>query len=99
MLYSRTLFSGGSLVKVLSKGLPKHTADWAKWKVFFCDERHVPYTDKECSYGDYKANLLTAVAIPENNLYPIQPDITGKSYVFCCHYSHVSLSVQMYSLV
>ncbi|KAL5012948.1 hypothetical protein ScPMuIL_011499 [Solemya velum] len=68
--------SGGSLVKVLSKGLPKHTADWAKWKVFFCDERHVPYTDKECTYGDYKANLLTAVAIPENNLYPIQPDIT-----------------------
>ncbi|KAL5011515.1 hypothetical protein ScPMuIL_010066 [Solemya velum] len=68
--------TGGSMVKVLCEGLPKHTADWAKWKVFFCDERHVPYTDKECSYGDYKANLLTAVAIPENNLYPIQPDIT-----------------------
>ncbi|XP_041369351.1 6-phosphogluconolactonase-like [Gigantopelta aegis] len=68
--------SGGSVAKFLCQGLPSLKTDWSKWHIFFCDERHVPFTDSECTYSYYKQNLMSKVALPEENIFPINPDIS-----------------------
>ena len=70
--------SGGSLVKFLCNGLPSHKTDWSKWKIFFCDERHVPYDDKECTYTPYKRDLVDKVGMTVDNIFPINPALSGK---------------------
>ncbi|KAI8770978.1 6-phosphogluconolactonase [Biomphalaria glabrata] len=69
-------FSGGSAAKFLCSGLPKCNTDWSKWRVFFCDERHVPFDDPECTFTIYKENLLSKVPLPEVNVFPLNPDIS-----------------------
>ena len=69
---------GGSLAKILSDGLPHLKTDWSKWKVFFCDERHVPFDDPECTYSVYKKNLLSKVPILDEHVYPDNPNIPGR---------------------
>ncbi|XP_069120670.1 6-phosphogluconolactonase-like [Argopecten irradians] len=69
-------FSGGSLAKFLCNGLPGKETDWSKWRIFFCDERHVPFTDPECTYQIYLTGLVKKVGMDENNIFPINPDIT-----------------------
>ncbi|XP_062597489.1 6-phosphogluconolactonase-like [Saccostrea cucullata] len=69
--------SGGSLAKFLCNGLPGRQTDWSKWQVFFCDERHVPYTDPECTYTIYKSKLVdNGGPLPGENIFPINPDIS-----------------------
>ncbi|OWF44258.1 6-phosphogluconolactonase-like [Mizuhopecten yessoensis] len=68
--------SGGSLAKFLCKGLPKNTTDWSKWRIFFCDERHVPYDNPECTYQIYLSGLVRKVNMAESNIFPINPDLT-----------------------
>lgn len=46
--------SGGSLIKYLASGADKCTTEWAKWQLFFCDERFVPESDEDSTYGQYK---------------------------------------------
>ncbi|KAK2189111.1 hypothetical protein NP493_115g10026 [Ridgeia piscesae] len=67
--------SGGSLAKILSDGLPALKTDWSKWRVFFCDERHVPFDDPECTYSVYKKNLLSKVPIQDEYVFPDNPNI------------------------
>ena len=44
--------SGGSIINILSDKLAGNTqVEWAKWKVFFCDERYVPQSDPDSTYG------------------------------------------------
>ncbi|XP_059178617.1 6-phosphogluconolactonase-like [Physella acuta] len=69
-------FSGGSAAKFLCNGLPQASTDWAKWRVFFCDERHVPFDDPECTFSIYKANLLSKVPLPVENMYSLDPSIS-----------------------
>lgn len=46
--------SGGSLVQLLSRELPKTAGlNTEGWKVAMCDERLVPFTDPESTYGEY----------------------------------------------
>lgn len=54
----RVGLSGGSLIKYLSQGLPKITTDWSKWQLFFCDERFVPDSDADSTFGSYNAMLV-----------------------------------------
>lgn len=68
--------SGGSLIKYLCNGLPSLETDWSKWRIFFCDERHVPYTDPECTYSHYKEGLVDKVGMTSDNIFPINPDIS-----------------------
>ncbi|VDI23345.1 6-phosphogluconolactonase [Mytilus galloprovincialis] len=68
--------SGGSLVKYLCNGLPSSTTDWTKWRIFFCDERHVPYDNSECTYTLYKTGLVDKVGMPPENIFPINPDLS-----------------------
>lgn len=46
--------SGGSLVKYLAQLADGLDTDWAKWKLFFCDERFVPEDNEDSTYGQYK---------------------------------------------
>lgn len=57
--------SGGSLVSILSKELPAvPNLDCSRWLIGFCDERLVPFTDPESTYGLYKVTrcILEGVA-------------------------------------
>ncbi|XP_046381284.1 6-phosphogluconolactonase-like [Haliotis rufescens] len=67
--------SGGSLAKFLCNNLPNHKTDWSKWRMFFCDERYVPYDDAECTYKFYKENLMSKVPLSEENIFPINPNV------------------------
>lgn len=50
--------SGGSLVSILSKELPAvPNLDCSRWLIGFCDERLVPFSDPESTYGLYKVTL------------------------------------------
>ncbi|KAK3590592.1 hypothetical protein CHS0354_001617 [Potamilus streckersoni] len=68
--------SGGSLPKFLCDGLPHLKTNWNKWKIFFCDERHVPYNDPECTYSIYKTNLVDKVSMLPDNIFPIDPNVS-----------------------
>lgn len=69
--------TGGSAVKYLSEHLPKLETDWSKWRVFFCDERHVPYDDPECTFTTYKTNLFSHIPIPDDCIFPDNPSVSG----------------------
>ncbi|XP_060065716.1 6-phosphogluconolactonase-like [Ylistrum balloti] len=69
-------FSGGSLAKFLCNGLPGRETDWSKWRIFFCDERHVPHDDPECTYTIYLTGLVKKVNMDEKNIFPLNPDIS-----------------------
>jgi len=65
--------SGGSAAKMLCASLPEATTDWGKWRVFFCDERHVPFDDPDCTFSFYKVNLMPKVALSEEHIFPLNP--------------------------
>ena len=73
--------SGGSLIKALSELLTAKSADikWDNWRVFFCDERHVPFGDEASTYGEYKKALFDHIPLPERNILRIDPaaDLSG----------------------
>lgn len=62
--------SGGSLVKYLSHGLPLITTDWSKWLFFFCDERLVPESDLDSTFGSYNDLLVKKI-----------PDLSAEQFV------------------
>jgi len=67
--------SGGSLANFLCKGLPKINTDWAKWRLFFCDERLVPATSPDSTWGLYKAGLLQATPLEEGQFLLVDTDL------------------------
>ncbi|XP_067946176.1 6-phosphogluconolactonase-like [Watersipora subatra] len=68
--------SGGSLANTLAKGLPLIETDWSKWRVFFCDERHVPFDNADSTYRVYKEGLFAKVPLSDKHVFKIKPDIT-----------------------
>jgi len=66
------------MAKYLCDGLPERVTDWSKWRVFFCDERHVPYDNPECTYSIYKKNLMSKVALKVDQVFPDDPGLSGK---------------------
>ncbi|KAI1884316.1 hypothetical protein AGOR_G00225170 [Albula goreensis] len=68
--------SGGSLVGMLSKELTALPAlDCSRWVIGFCDERVVPFSDPESTYGLYKDQLLCKINIPESGVLAIDPTL------------------------
>ncbi len=65
------------MAKFLCDGLPGRLTDWSKWRIYFCDERHVPYSDPECTYSIYKEQLLTKVPLESSQVFPDKPDVDG----------------------
>ncbi|XP_056630349.1 6-phosphogluconolactonase isoform X2 [Diorhabda sublineata] len=72
-------FSGGSLVNFLTTALPKIKTDFSKWRIFFCDERVVPTSDPESTFGVYKKAFIDsgAVDLKENQFIQIKQDVSG----------------------
>ncbi|CAD5116586.1 DgyrCDS5463 [Dimorphilus gyrociliatus] len=74
--FFRVGLSGGSLVKFLSEELPKKNIEWSKWKIFFCDERHVPEDHPECTFTLYDKSLFSKVGIPKENVFKNDSNLT-----------------------
>ncbi|XP_015920240.1 6-phosphogluconolactonase [Parasteatoda tepidariorum] len=74
----RVGLSGGSLIKFLCKGLPSVNTNWQKWQFFFCDERLVPFDDKESTFGCYKRDLMPLIPITESQFITIDPSLKGE---------------------
>lgn len=74
--------SGGSLPKTLAQALlapPASDADtvkWAKWEIFFADERIVPLDHEDSNYALLKSELLDKLPSggPQPTVYPINKD-------------------------
>uniref|UniRef100_A0A671T183 6-phosphogluconolactonase-like n=1 Tax=Sinocyclocheilus anshuiensis TaxID=1608454 RepID=A0A671T183_9TELE len=65
--------SGGSLVSILSKELPAvPSLDCSRWLIGFCDERLVPFSDPESTYGLYKESQRTVAPISDSPKPPPQ---------------------------
>ncbi|XP_051742100.1 6-phosphogluconolactonase isoform X1 [Ctenopharyngodon idella] len=68
--------SGGSLVSILSKELPAvPNLDCSRWLIGFCDERLVPFSDPESTYGLYKNQLFEKINVPEDRILAIDPSL------------------------
>lgn len=68
------VLSGGSLVHALSRLLEEpytKNIDWSKWYVFWADERMVPISHADSNYNTAKAEFLSKVPIPHENLITI----------------------------
>jgi 6-phosphogluconolactonase len=64
--------SGGSLVKTLRIGLKDRTdVEWAKWRVYFADERLVPLEHEDSNYGLLKRELLDHLTGDKPKVYTI----------------------------
>ncbi|KAI2666027.1 6-phosphogluconolactonase [Labeo rohita] len=67
--------SGGSLVSILGKELPAvPSLDCSKWLIGFCDERLVPFSDPESTYGLYKAFNTGEIPVFDMLLLGMGPD-------------------------
>ncbi|KAI5700982.1 hypothetical protein M8J76_002418 [Diaphorina citri] len=80
-IYARNSFkigvSGGSLIKALAEDiLPKVRTDFSKWRIFFCDERMVPYDHPESTFGVYKKLLLGKFpGLTEESFVPVNTSL------------------------
>jgi 6-phosphogluconolactonase len=72
-------FLGGSLTKFLAIGLPKIDTDWSKWRLFFCDERVVPFENTDSTYGLYKNALIGVLPLTEHQFIKIDPHLPGRA--------------------
>lgn len=65
--------SGGSVAKFLGKELPAMEGiQWAKWHVYFCDERLVGFDNDDSTYKLYKVTI-TLCAFMNIFFYDNQP--------------------------
>ncbi|CAH0476143.1 unnamed protein product [Peronospora belbahrii] len=70
--------SGGSLPKILNKGLQtiKQDVDFSKWFVYFADERCVPLDHDDSNYKACKEALFNFIPVPESQIYSINASLT-----------------------
>lgn len=62
------VLSGGSLLKALGKLVGMPGVDYAKWHVFYADERNVPHDSDDCTHKGAHEAFLSKVhpALPLN---------------------------------
>lgn len=69
-------FSGGSAAKIVCSGLrARSEAEWSKWHVFTCDERHVELTSEDSNIAYVKRELLDHVGVSTESIYAINPSL------------------------
>lgn len=73
------LILGGSLIKTLAEDILPHVrTDFSKWRIFFCDERMVPFDHPESTYGSYKKLLLGKFPnLTEECFVPVNTSLSG----------------------
>ena len=68
-------FTGGSAPKktysLLARPDRAGQIDWAKWFLFWGDDRFVPPDDDRSNFGMVSGLLLEHVPVPEANIYPV----------------------------
>jgi len=67
--------SGGSLIDLLASIVPRLQFPWARLRFFFVDERFVPFTSEESTYGNYQSKLFRQLPITEKNIIKIDPTL------------------------
>ncbi|KAL5726784.1 6-phosphogluconolactonase [Ranunculus cassubicifolius] len=68
------VLSGGTLIDALRKLLEPpylHSVDWAKWHIFWVDERVVPRDNVDSNYKLAYDGFLSKVPIPDSQIYGI----------------------------
>jgi 6-phosphogluconolactonase len=78
--YFSIAFSGGSVASIAPAGLLElcdlKSLDLAKWKVYFCDERHVDLSNPDSNYNVVNQNFLSKVeGIKSENVFTIDPKL------------------------
>jgi 6-phosphogluconolactonase len=63
--------SGGSMINLLASMLPRLQLPWARLRFFFVDERFVPFTSNESTYGNYQSKLFRQLPLTEKNIIKI----------------------------
>ncbi|KAJ8579019.1 hypothetical protein ON010_g186 [Phytophthora cinnamomi] len=73
--------SGGSLPKILNKGLEaiKGDVDFSKWFVYFADERCVALDHDDSNYKACKAALFDFIPVPASQIYTIDASLTPEA--------------------
>ena len=60
--------SGGSVSKIVSLGLrDRKDVDWSTWRVFYCDERLVPFSDGDSTHAYFQRELYDRVPVSDVN--------------------------------
>ncbi|KAH0465028.1 hypothetical protein IEQ34_005131 [Dendrobium chrysotoxum] len=75
------VLSGGYLIEKLRKLVePPYVGevDWAKWHIFWVDERVVKKDDPESNYMLAKNGFLSKVPIPEDQIYAINDSLDAE---------------------
>ncbi len=67
--------SGGSMIDLLASMLPRLQLPWARLRFFFVDERFVPFTSNESTYGNYQSKLFRQLPLNEKNVIKIDPNL------------------------
>ncbi|CAF2074072.1 unnamed protein product [Rotaria magnacalcarata] len=67
--------SGGSLVDLHASMLPRLRLPWARLKFFFVDQRFVPFTSDDSTYGNYQSKLFRQLPLTENNIIKIDANL------------------------
>jgi 6-phosphogluconolactonase len=76
------VLSGGSLIKTLSKLCESpylETVDWARWHVFWADERVVKKDHPDSNYKLAWDGLLSKVPIPSGQVYAINDTLSTEA--------------------
>ncbi|CAF1046640.1 unnamed protein product [Rotaria sordida] len=68
--------SGGSLIDLLASMLPRLQLPWARLRFFFVDERFVPFTSDDSTYGNYQSKLFRQLPLTEKNIIKIDPTLS-----------------------
>jgi len=68
--------SGGSMAKFLCAGLPKIDTEWSKWRLFFCDERLVPESSEDSTWGLFKSKLIPVTKLEESQFLTVNTDLS-----------------------
>jgi 6-phosphogluconolactonase len=73
----RLSLAGGNTPRVVYAAMAKLGADfpWDKVQITFSDERCVPPDDKDSNYGMAHDSLLSAVPIPQGNVFRVRGEI------------------------
>ncbi|KAG6469935.1 probable 6-phosphogluconolactonase 4, chloroplastic [Zingiber officinale] len=75
------VLSGGTLIETLRKLTEPpylESVDWAKWHIFWVDERVVPKDHKDSNYKLAFDGFLSKVAIPSNQVYAINDTLSAE---------------------
>lgn len=76
----KAVLSGGKTPLAMYDLLKAEDLPWRQTRLFWGDERFVPYSDPRSNFGAAKARLLDAVPVPQSQVHP-WPYVPGRPEV------------------